>query len=221
MVSSTSDVHEAASELGPADDYSPYGAHDVQTFLVHRHIGGMLNVNQFDDDAASSINDVSVFAIQGIADRPSTSLETARPLTGWQPLGGERILDVTPDGTVEGDATQYGYQMMSGLITVPPNSRVSLHVELAVARGRVCVGVLNRTQQQWIVAADHPAIDYTFDSGSSGGFYVLVANCNAAVDGNEVSRFRMIFSSYAIRDLTPYSDELFEIRRRYGVNGQP
>ena len=220
MASSTSDVHESVSELGPSDDYSPYGAHDLRTFLVHRHTGGMLNISQLDDDPVASMNDVSVFAIEGIADR-STTGEVARPLPGWRPVGGARIMEGQPGGTVEGDRTQYGYQMMTDLITVRPHTRVGLHVELAVARGRVCIGALDRTQQQWIVPADRPAIDLTFDAGSGGGFYVLVANCNAAVEGNEASRFRMISGSYAIGDFAPYSDAFFEIRRQYGVNGRP
>ena len=220
MVSSISDVHESVSELGPADDYSPYGAHDLRTFLVHRHTGGMLNISQLDDDPGASIYNVSVFAIAGIADR-STTGETARPLPGWRPVGGARIVEGQPAGTIEGDGTQYGYQMMTDLITVRPHTRVGLHVELAVANGRVCVGALDRTQQQWIVPADRPAIDLTFDAGSGGGFYVLVANCNAAVEGNEASRFRMISASYTISDFAPYSDKFFEIRRQYGVSGRP
>ena len=220
MASSAGDAREAVSELGPADDYSPYGARDSEAFLVHRHVGGTLSVSQLNDDTSSSIGDVSAFAIEGIADHPTAS-GIGHRLTAWRPVGGARLVEESSGAAVEGDATQNGYQMISELVTVRPNSRIGLHVELAVERGRLCIGVLNQAQQQWIIAADRAASDYTFDTGRGTGFYVLVANCNPAAQGNAASRFRMISGTYVIGNVVPYSDAFFEIRRLYGGDGRP
>jgi hypothetical protein len=211
VVSSSRDVQEAVSELGPASDFSPYGRNDTETFLVHRHIGGALSVSQL-DDASPPISEVSAFSVPRVSNL-SPSATSSRPVPGWRPVGGARSVDGDNGPIVEGDETQYGYQMISDLIAVRPRTMVTLHAELAVERGRVCVGVLDRAQQRWIVTANQAQSDYRFDTGSSDGFYVLVANCNAAAHGNDRSRFKMTSSHYAVPDTSPYSDRFFEVQR--------
>jgi hypothetical protein len=105
--------------------------------------------------------------------------------------------------------------MMTERVAVPADAHVTLRLELAVERGRVCAGVLDATQQKWIVVADRLASEYAFDVGTSPGFCVVLANCNGRAEGNEATRFTLVSSGYAVADEGLYADRLVDMSQRH------
>jgi hypothetical protein len=122
--------------------------------------------------------------------------EWAAGLPGW----------VTPHeaGTIEvsGDATQFGYQIISPVVPVAPATRYLLRLRFETIEGRVCAGVLSANQQRWLVAPDGTTPEYAFDSGDLDGIRVVVANCYGYDSGNPRSRFRLSGGSFGILSAT-------------------
>lgn len=112
---------------------------------------------------------------------------------------GEAAIGPAEGGGVDvaGDATQYGYQLMSPRIAVAPSTEYLVRLRFDVREGRVCGGVLAGDQQRWLVPPDGTTVEYRFDSGPHDAVYIVLANCNPTDLGNARSRFRLLGGSYA------------------------
>ena len=121
------------------------------------------------------------------------------PMPGdWLP-GDDDWVTVFPGGIeVNGDATRSGYQVMSPVVPVRPNTRYLVRVKFDVLRGEVCGGILSGDQATWLVAPNPANVEYAFDSGTLDGVRVVLANCNAAEDANARSHFKLSGGSFGV-----------------------
>jgi hypothetical protein len=113
---------------------------------------------------------------------------------------------------VEGNDTQWGYQLLSPPVEVRRHGTISLHVAYSVERGRACVGVLDARERTWLVTPNQLSSDYQFESGDNERVRVVIANCNAALSGQR-SRFVVSSAAYAAGDEGLYVDMLMGGRR--------
>lgn len=90
--------------------------------------------------------------------------------------------------TIDGDATESGYQMTSPVVPVAPGQHVAVRVDVSQLRGHVCVGVLDANAQKWVTSATSTGTELRFVADQSGGFMVAVVNCNAGAYAS-ASRF--------------------------------
>ena len=125
------------------------------------------------------------------------------PLDQWLPdrrgtgdYGGAKGgLDIT------GDATQYGYQIMSPPIPVKAGANYLFRVKFEVEQGRVCAGILSGDQQRWLVPPDGVSVELPLNAATVPDVRVVLANCYIVDSGNPSSRFRVAGGWYAM--LTP------------------
>lgn len=119
--------------------------------------------------------------------------------TEWSP-GLPEWLKPLDSGAIEvsGDATQFGYQLMSPVVPVSPGTRYLVRLRFETLAGRVCGGVLTADQQRWLVSPDGNTVEYAFDSGDRDGFRVVMANCYGNDVGNPTSRFRLLGGSFGV-----------------------
>jgi hypothetical protein len=119
------------------------------------------------------------------------------PLDQWRKTSDQITVVAGPDGlSVTGDATQYGYQLMTPPIAVSPGSTYLMRVKLDVQEGRVCAGVLSGDQQRWVVPPDGGTVELQFNSATLDAVRLVVANCYLA-ESNPVTKFRVAGGSYA------------------------
>ena len=107
---------------------------------------------------------------------------TSEQITTRQAAGG---LDVI------GDATQYGYQLMTPPIAVRSGSSYLVRVKFEVQEGRVCAGILSGDQQRWVVPPDGATAEFQFNAAALDAVRVVFANCYLVDSGNPNSRFRV------------------------------
>lgn len=120
------------------------------------------------------------------------------PLSEWQAPGGATVTEVTGGVRVDGDATQFGYQLMSPSVGVAPGTTYLFRVRYDVEAGRVCAGILTGDQQRWVVPPDGSAPEYLFTAGDYDAVRVVLANCHAVDVGNLPTRATVRGGSYAI-----------------------
>ena len=120
------------------------------------------------------------------------------PPSEWVPSDYDWVTPIVGGVEVKGDATRSGYQIVSPIVAVRPNTRYLVRVSYDLLRGEVCGGILSSNQAAWLVAPNGAAIEYAFDSGALDGIRVALANCNAAEDGNPRSHFKLFGGSFAI-----------------------
>ena len=119
------------------------------------------------------------------------------PLDQWTKTADQVVVATGPDGlSVTGDATQYGYQLMTPPIAVTPGADYIVRVKLEVQDGRVCAGILTGDQQRWVVPPDGGTVELSFNSAALDAVRVVIANCYLAPD-NPVTKFRVAGGSYA------------------------
>jgi hypothetical protein len=87
---------------------------------------------------------------------------------------------------------------------------VRLRVQQQVERGRVCVGVLNKTQQRWLISPDQDRPGYEFIADDSGAIRVVFANCGPADGPTTASRFVITAADYAVLERHLYADQLMD-----------
>jgi hypothetical protein len=129
-----------------------------------------------------------------------TALANRAPgLDGWTVLDG---VTVSADGDgyiVRGNNTAFGYQLMSPPIDVRAHDTLVVRVYGAVEQGRVCVGILEGSQQHWLVAPDWRRSDFVADTGANTRVFIVFANCRQPADGTPASRFAVQSVSYESR----------------------
>lgn len=220
-VTSEAQLTQQISELGPQGGFAAYLARDTSVDVLHTHSGGPLLVSQFDDGAGASIGAIELRAVEPLLTDdeapPRRTFAAVAPGT-WQPASGTGVKLLADDHErvdVVGDASQYGYQLLGPKTSATPGSQVTARVRLAQQDGRVCVGVLNATEQLWLVAPTQLLPEYVFTSDETGGFRLTVANCNAQPSGNQASRFRIEQASVAIVSADLYVDRLIDAGQLY------
>lgn len=104
-----------------------------------------------------------------------------------------------PDGSVviDGDATQYGYQLESPVIAVRPGESYLVRVKYQTEAGRVCAGILVADRSRWVVSPDGRTPELAFQSGDLSGVRVVLANCHAYDLSNPRTRVRLLGGSYS------------------------
>src|SRR5205823_13030967 len=129
---------------------------------------------------------------------------------GWVPASPSITVRSSDRGFVfEGDGSQFGYQVMGPRLRVAPSAKVDLKIQLNVEKGSVCIGVLNGTEQGWLVPPDRAANHYAFDVDTSGNFRVVLANCKSA-PGSEASRASLDLAEFSSDLPAFYADRLIE-----------
>jgi hypothetical protein len=118
------------------------------------------------------------------------------PPADWVPSDYEWVKPIAGGIEIEGDATRSGYQIVSPLVPVRPNTRYLVRIRFDVLRGEVCGGILTGNQGAWVVPPNPNYAEYAFDSGALDGVRVVLANCNAADEGNLRSHVRLFGGSY-------------------------
>lgn len=121
------------------------------------------------------------------------------PAALWEPGVAEWLTRIEGGGIeVAGDSTQFGYQVMSPIVPVTPNTSYLLRLRFETVDGRVCAGVLSGNQQRWLVAPDGTSVEYAFNSGDLDGIRVVIANCYGYDAGNPRTRFKLMGGSFGI-----------------------
>lgn len=151
-----------------------YFDYSEQAHLLVRHSGGRLYVSQFDASADADFQIASLRRLE-ISEQLGRSVPLPFP-SGWTvaATGGE--LSRQQQGIlVEGDNTQYGYQLVSQPVAVQPESRYVLLTDLTVISGRVAVGVLDETGQ-WLVPPNNARGSIDFSSNGNRSVTIVIAN---------------------------------------------
>jgi hypothetical protein len=210
VASSAPIVEVTRTELSPAADICAFGSHDTMVQLLLRHSGGVAYVGHFDPTAGAAVERIELAPLEPLAPArlgPATMARAIAP-ADWTAY---RELGVTADASggglvVRGNATQYGYQVISRALDLTPGARVMLHIGMDREAGSTCIGVLDKTTQRWLVSADRIRAESQFIANDSGGAYVVVANCNADPAGNPRSGFTIRDASIEVESEAGYSD---------------
>jgi hypothetical protein len=192
-----------AGDLPPAVDVAArLGSEPV--YLVRHHDGGAIGMNLFAADAGSRIGAVDTFGISGLTDyrlaRERMTEQSLPALSTWVPDAAGGVTMVT-DGAgvlVRGNASPWGYQLVSPRIEVTPGVDVSVRLSIAVDAGRVCTGILDERRQQWIVRPLDRVDVHRFAAGGNHGVFVVLSNCNGDGGGPVASRFTVTEGRYAV-----------------------
>lgn len=185
-------------------DVAPWFAGDRVVDVIYQHPGGPVYVSQFGTGAP---------AIAGVGARPILALanyaglrrapeEVSLPAGVW--TAAFPALTVTPAGpgqvAVHGDVTQFGYQAYGPRIEVRKGQRLRLRVPVTVQAGRACFGVLDGTEERWLIAPDHLLPEYEFVINDSRTVKPVLANCNGTPQDIAPTRATIGDGTYALWD---------------------
>ena len=185
VASPAPEIHEDIAEPSAGIDVSPWFAGEQYVYLVYRHAGGPVYVSQF-GTGAGGIAGVEALPVMALTDyagaRRVLPPEHGLPASAWIPSFPAITLTPAPSGgvAVAGDKTQFGYQAYGPRIEVKPGLRMRLRVPVAVAEGRACLGVLDGTEERWIVAPDRLMPEYEFQINDSTTVKPVLANCSGS-----------------------------------------
>jgi hypothetical protein len=129
-----------------------------------------------------------------VSDRPSLPIP-APDLLLWS--RGRNVSVSRIDGGYEVRGNEEGgYQLTSPVIPVPPHRRLMVHAQGTVARGRVCLGVLDK-KLLWLLAPTPGLTELSADTGSNDAVTLVFATCDS--EGSFFpATFRVKSVSYAI-----------------------
>jgi len=215
IVASSSPVVEVTrTELAPAADICAFGAHDTMVQLLLRHSGGLAYVGLFDSTAAAAVDRIELASLVPLSPTRLAAATTSRAIApaDWFPYQGMGVTAEVSGGEllVHGNTSQYGYQVISRALDLPPGARVMLRTRIDRTDGSTCVGVLDKTTQRWLVSADRLTAESQFMANESGGAYVVIANCNADGVGNRPSTFTIRDASIEVESEAGYSDRFMK-----------
>jgi hypothetical protein len=208
MATGSLSVSMNATELAPQGDLAAFGVGDKAVDLLLKHGGGRLYVGLFDSTRQVNITSIEVVPIERVtATRARESaMVRALPAGQWHVYTDHGATTANGAVTVRGNASQYGYQAISDPIPIPPGARALLRVDVRAERGAVCLGVLDKTTRQWLVAAEALNAEYEFVANESGGAFVVVANCNGNPTGNTASAFTIRSATIEVDSNASYND---------------
>jgi hypothetical protein len=136
---------------------------------------------------------------QSVERRPEWFAALSRPLplpSEWRPVVGGLVRVDENEWQMRGDAMPYQRQLVSPRLDVPQNHKVRVRLDVTREQGRVCIGVLDRITDVWIVAPEVLAQEYEFDSGVANDVRIVVSNCDPRLSENPVTVFRIARGSY-------------------------
>jgi hypothetical protein len=117
-------------------------------------------------------------------------------LSHWTRHEGVSVSAVDNGYTVRGNATSSGDQLVSPPIAVPRHATLLVRVKGTIDQGRVCVGLMNETQQRWLVPADQARSEIAVGTDDNAGVRIVFANCGSPPA--EGSRFRLESITYGL-----------------------
>lgn len=212
-VTSAPSISEEFGELGPSIDVSPYVGGDEDAYLFHAHPGGALYVSQLAQGEGVTLGGLEVYRVLPALHDDQRADRTAFAdfaLAEWLPQvsrGVQAALTDTGAVTVNGDATEGGYQITSPARPAIAQSTVTLRFDFTLSEGRVCVGALNGADA-WLANGGDPARDFSFAMDATGAFRAVLYNCNPSGRGNAPSRFTVTRGRYAVTEAGMYVDRL-------------
>lgn len=124
----------------------------------------------------------------------------APPLTKWSPVGGVLVAPQDSGVIVNGDDSQFGYQLLSPPIPVRPHSKIAVRVYGDVEQGRVAFGILNGDGQRWLMPAVWGRSDFEANTGDNDRIVMVFANYRQPSDGDITSRFRIRSVSFDLKN---------------------
>ncbi len=202
-------------------DYLPG---EAVTYLLVRHEGGPLYLAQFDAAEGALF---AVASVRRLAERgtpPQRQPVAIPPLESWAVLANPADVSAKSNGAfnLTGDASTYGYQLISPWIKVPAHRRATLSLPVAVRAGTVAVGVLGE-DERWILPAAGAITgrfegELAFDTGVSRKIRIVVANYQT---GTNLPRthFSVRPGRLSVDDPSLYMDRLTACQRmKYGID---
>jgi hypothetical protein len=206
------DLEVDGSVPGQARDVASYRASDVDTLLLVHHGGGPLYVARIEHGRNASIKELDVLPmLREQVPLPDSAFTTMQDWPAWKP-GPDAVLhagSIANEANVAGNGKPSAAQFTSPPIAVPALGDVVVRLNYHVDAGTVCVGVLNKTEQSWLVVADEARATLEFVSDDSGAFRVVFTNCSG-FGTREASRFTIHRVSYAVADRRLYVDALVD-----------
>ncbi len=184
---------DVAAHLGPEPIY-----------LLQHHEGGAIGLNLYGRDSSTRIAAVETFRVAGLTDyRLSRERMVEQPLpvfTAWLPDAANGVTAVAAGSGIEvtGNDSKWGYQLVSPRLDVTPGADVSVHLPMTTHAGRVCTGILDQRQQEWIVRPLDQSDRHRFNAGANTSVFVVVSNCNADAGPAAASRFTVEAGAYAV-----------------------
>lgn len=120
--------------------------------------------------------------------------ESVIDLSVWDKLQDVKVT-AEPGGYVVDGNSAGGYQLMSPLMALPKSERLLIRALGTTERGRICLGVLDGSQQNWLHAPGGPESEFIFETGMNTAGRVVFAAC----PGDTVApRFHVRSITYAI-----------------------
>jgi hypothetical protein len=206
-------ITQTVYELGvrPEGDFADYLAGDREVYALIAHPGGMLFVNQIDQNAGAAIESVSISRLTNALDEaPFASREvTLPPFDRWIPQPGVRMVFRENRLQVDGTSSSDGYQLYSPVIAAEPGEHVEVDIPSEPMNGALCVGALN-AKGSWLLAASGWRERLDFLGDATKGFRVVLANCQR-IPVPVASRFVMSPGWYRREDTTFYADRLIAV----------
>jgi hypothetical protein len=131
---------------------------------------------------------------------PPLSQPLPDPTTWKAAVDAVTISSVEGGLRVNGDRSQIGRQIVSPLVMVPPGRRVRIRMRTDLEVGRVCTGVLDASQQHWVMEPTAFRQEYQFETGPNDRVAIAVANCAPRITDNSHSRFKFYGGSFGVVD---------------------
>lgn len=206
------------TELGFPFDSAVVFGESVPARLILTHDGGRVQVAFFGAEGRT-IGAIRVRPIVPLEVESQDRILVDAPvpaIADWQiPEDVRRGEGAPGPSRILGNATKYGYQIVSPEIPVTPRARVRLQPELEVHQGTVSLGVLDE-KGRWLVPASSAApgsgaVALDFATGHNESVRLVVANLNEA-EARVASEFSIEPGSYQCYETgsVNYTDQLFE-----------
>jgi len=184
-------------------DVSPWFAGERAVHLIYTHAGGPVYLSQFGvgPGGLSGLEAAPIVALTNYSTlrraAPPAQVVRASDWIASLPaiaLGAQGLDRVS----MLGDATQFGYQAYAPPIQVQPGQRMRIRVPVTVTAGRACLGVLDGTEQGWLVAPDRLLPEYEFDVNDNRTVKLVLANCNGSRDNSVAVRAMIGDGNYVL-----------------------
>lgn len=194
-------ITEDASDASRGIDVGPWFSGEPYVYLIYLHGGGPVFVSQFGTGAAgiASVDTRPILTLADYANLRRPPQDQPIPVSAW--TAAFPALAVSKSGSgqanVQGDATQFGYQAYGPRIEVSKGMRMRIRVPVTVTAGRACFGVLDGTEERWLIAPDRLLPEYEFVINDSRTIKPVLANCNGVPDNIAPTRATIGPGSYA------------------------
>lgn len=203
LASASTEIQADVTAANPDIDVAPWFAGEPAVHLIYTHPGGSFYVSQFGDGPGglSGVEAAPIVALTGSSKvRGAAAPAQVVRASDWIPSLPVVKLDAEGADRVSmlGDATQFGYQAYAPPIQVPPGQRMRIRVPVTVTAGRVCLGVLDGTEQGWLVVPDRLLPEYEFDVNDNRTVKLVLANCNGSPDNSVAVRATIGDGSYTL-----------------------